>query len=63
MSTKSPREWTSDDVNRMINAISVLQSYGLDTSSTTMHLSAMMPDALQLEPTIGPDDPAARTLS
>lgn len=65
MSTKSPLEWTPADLKRIVDAMTVLQGYGLDTSSTTMSLCHTLPPQLELPEAdsvpdaIGPDDPSA----
>jgi len=41
-----PRSWTQEDLGKIFAAIQVLQDYDLDTSSTTTHLTHIMPDPL-----------------
>lgn len=46
---KKPSEWTKEDLERIFEAMSTLQEYDLDTSSTTMNLCHVMPEHLNDE--------------
>lgn len=39
-------DWTQEDIEKILAAIEVLQSYDLDTSSVNVNLAEVLPHAL-----------------